>query len=93
MANIEKLTLIEGVFCPDEAREILSNLILSKINFYKTKSWSSRERFGKDDANAGHRVPALQRELEKLQAILAEAKASNKKLVVSSKINMTLIDG
>lgn len=92
MNKIEKLTLIESEFSFEEAKEILSNMFSSKINFYNIKNWSSQERFGKDDEIAQKRIPALRSEMEKLQAILSEAKINNKKLVVSSEINITLMD-
>jgi hypothetical protein len=90
MKNIESLTLIEGTFSPDETNEILSNVINSKINFHTAKNWSSQERFGKDDEASQKRIPALIKEMEKLQAILVAAKANNKKVVVSSQIIISL---
>jgi hypothetical protein len=90
MKNIEKLTIIEGNFSYEEAKDILSNMFSSKINFHNIKNWSSNERFGKDDEIAQKRIPALRNELKKLEEILEEAKAKNKKLVVSSEINISL---
>ena len=49
MKNNNKLTLIDGTFSHLEAKEILSGIVASKINFHNIKNWSSRERFGKDD--------------------------------------------
>lgn len=92
MKNTETLTIIDGNFTSDEAKEILSKLITSKINFHATKNWSSQERFGKQDEVAQHRIPALKKELEKLHTILSEAEKSNKRLVVSSEINIMLVD-
>ncbi|MDZ4149380.1 MAG: hypothetical protein U1C58_13930 [Flavobacteriaceae bacterium] len=92
MKNTETLTLIDGNFTSDEAKELLSKMISSKINFHNIKNWSSQERFGKDDEIAQKRIPVLKKEMEKLQAILSEAKTNNKRLVVSSEINIILID-
>ncbi|PKP39869.1 MAG: hypothetical protein CVT98_00205 [Bacteroidetes bacterium HGW-Bacteroidetes-15] len=91
MKNTEKLTLIDGNFTSDEAKELLSKMISSKINFHNIKNWSSQERFGKDDEIAQKRIPVLKKEMEKLQAILSEAKTNNKRLIVSSEINIKLI--
>jgi hypothetical protein len=66
-------------------------MISSKINFHNIKNWSSQERFGKDDEIAQKRIPVLKKEMEKLQAILSEAKTNNKRLIVSSEINIKLI--
>lgn len=64
----------------------------SKINFHTVKNWSTQERYGKDDEIAQIRIPALKMEMEKLQAILLEAKTHNKKLVITSEINIKLED-
>ncbi|MFV8336501.1 hypothetical protein ACNQF7_10510 [Flavobacterium sp. RSP29] len=92
MNRIENLTLIEGDFSEVEAREVLIPIFSSKINFHKIKNWSSQERFGEDDEIAQKRIPELKNEIEKLQKILSEAKAKNKRLLVSSQINISLID-
>jgi len=92
MKNTEKLTLIDGIFSHVEAKEILSNIFSSKINFHNIKNWSSQERYGKDDEIAQKRIPALKMEMQKLQGILSDAKVSNKKLVVRSEVNISLSD-
>ncbi|PWA10631.1 hypothetical protein [Flavobacterium laiguense] len=92
MNRIENLTLIDGNFSEVEAREILIPIFSSKINFHKIKNWSSQERYGEDDEIAQKRIPKLKNEIEKLQKILSEAKAKNKRLLVSSQINISLID-
>jgi hypothetical protein len=92
MNKIEKLKLIEGEFFFEEAKEILMSMFLSKINFHNLQNWSSQERFGKDDAIAQKRIPELRDDIKKLEEILSEAKAKNKKLVVSSEINISLLE-
>ena len=92
MNKIEKLTLIEGDFIFDEAKEILVSIFSSKINFHNIKNWSSQERFGKDDEIAQKRIPALRNEMKKLEEILLEAKAQNKKLMITSQINISLLE-
>jgi hypothetical protein len=91
MKNTETLTIIDDDFTYDEAKEILMNTFSSKINFHTIKNWCSQERYGKDDEQAQKRIPALKIEMKKLESILSEAKAKNKKLVVSSKINIELM--
>jgi hypothetical protein len=92
MNKTEKLTLIEGVFLHDEAKDILMNIFSAKINFHQVKNFSSQERFGIDDETARKRIPALRDEIEKLQEILLEAKLNNKKLEVRSEINISFTD-
>ncbi len=90
MKPTEKLTIINGSFTYEEAKEILINIFSSKINFHTMKNWSSQERFGKEDEIAQKRIPALRKEIKKLDTILTKAKAKNKKLVVSSEINIAI---
>lgn len=92
MENTEKLTLIDGVFSHLEAKEILTSIFSSKINFHNIKNWSSQERYGKNDEIAQIRIPALTSEMQKLQDILMDAKVNNKKLVVRSEVNISLAD-
>lgn len=92
MNKTEKLILIEGKFLHEEAKDVLVNIFSAKINFHQLKNFSSQERFGKDDEIAQKKIPALIKEQEKLLDILSEAKAKNKKLVVSSEIHISLSD-
>jgi hemerythrin superfamily protein len=92
MNKIEKLKLIEGEFSFNEAREILKSMFNSKINFHNIQNWSSQERYGKDDETAQKKIPLLKNEIEKLEEIILEAKANNKKLVINSEINISLKD-
>jgi hypothetical protein len=62
MEKAEILTIIEGNYSYDEAKEILMNMFTSKINYHNIKNWSSQERFGKEDVNAQKRLPALREE-------------------------------
>lgn len=92
MNKIEKLKLIEGEFSFNEAREILTSMFNSKINFHNIQNWSSQERYGKDDETAQMKIPLLKNEIEKLEEIILEAKANNKKLIINSEINISLKD-
>ncbi len=87
----EKLKLIEGEFLHEEAKEILTHIFSAKINFHQIKNFSSNEQFGKDDETSIKRIPALKKELTRLEKILSEAKAQNKKLTISSEINISIL--
>lgn len=90
MNKIEKLKLIEGNFSFNEAKEILTSMFNSKINFHNIQNWSSQERFGKDDETAQRKVRLLKNEIEKLEEIILNAKSQNKKLVIKSEIIISL---
>lgn len=88
MKNNEKLVLIEGEFQHQDAKEILRNVFSTKINFHQLKNFRSKETFGKVDETAMTRIPALKKEIVKLEQILLEAEEQNKKLIISSEINI-----
>jgi hemerythrin superfamily protein len=90
MNSNKKLQLIEGEFSFNEAKEILTSMFVSKINFHNIQNWSSQERYGKDDETAQKKIPLLKNEIEKLEEIILEAKANNKKLVINSEITISL---
>ncbi|MDO8965195.1 hypothetical protein [Algoriphagus sp.] len=90
MSKAKKLKLIEGEFPFREAKEILFNVFYTKINFHQRNNFSYKERFGKEDPTAKKRIPALKKELVKLEKILSEAEAKNKRLIISSEITITL---
>lgn len=92
MNKIEKIVLIDGVFIHKDAKDILTSVLSTKINFHRLKNFSSQERLGKDDEVAQNRIFEIKKEMKKLEKILCEAHEKNKKLIVSADINITLID-
>ncbi len=92
MKTTKNLKIIDGSYSFGDAKEILMNMFLSKINYHNIKNWSAHERFGKPDEIAQIRIPALRNEMQKLEEILEEAKAGNKKLVINSEIRISFIE-
>lgn len=92
MKTIERLTLLNDSFTNDEAKDILLHLFNSPINFYNIKNWSKQERYRKDDEVSQGRIPALRKEIEKLQDILTQSKNTNKKIKVNTEICIYLED-
>lgn len=90
MNRTEKLKLIDGTFSEADAKDILTNIFLAKINFHKLKNFSSQVRFGKDDGIAQKRIPELNEAMIKLEELLAVAKETNKKLIINSEINISI---
>jgi hypothetical protein len=89
--KISNLTLIEGNFSVEDAREILLKIHKSKINFHQRKNWSSQERFGKPDETAEKRIPLLTKNLEEIDAIISRAITENKRIDISSQITIQLV--
>lgn len=92
MNNTETLKLIDGHFVNEEAGEILMRIYSSKINFYNVKNLNSYVRHGCDDEVARQRIASLTEEMAKLQSVMAEAKAKNKRVIIRSQVNISLID-
>jgi hypothetical protein len=90
-ADTRSYRLIDGVFYPDEAGELLMTLIEDKISFHKRNDWSRRERFGEVDGASVKRVRELVQTKSDLVAIIEEAAAAGMKLSISGTIEITLI--
>ena len=88
MQQEHTITLIEGAFSPDDAREILMRLISDKIRFHELKNFSSMERFGQYDASAQKRLPELSASMKSLEEVLEQAKQEKVQLRVSSQITI-----
>lgn len=79
--------LIDGVYTPSEAKEILNALLYDKINFYKVRAFSHEIRFSEVDSHAEKRIAELQQTKADLQQLLA-AQANNGKLIIKSTITI-----
>ncbi|MFT5713506.1 MAG: hypothetical protein ACI9WT_000041 [Flavobacterium sp.] len=90
MKNTKELKLIDGHFSPDEAREILMDIFLGKIDFHENKNFSSEERFGKEDVISLKRIPELKKSMEIISKIIAEAKQNNETLQITSEVRISL---
>jgi hypothetical protein len=88
MEKVQKLELIKGNFSPSEAKEILMNVFLSKIQFHQSKNFSSKERLGKEEINAVTRIEELKKSLEMINKIISDAELKNETLFISSEIKI-----
>lgn len=86
MRKTETFELIEGTFKPEEAREILLQLLDSKINFHNLKNWSSRERFGKPEADSEEKLKNLQESRRKIETIILKSINEEKNMTINSNI-------
>ena len=85
----EPIKLIEGKFSPEEAKEVLLELINHKINFHSLKNFSSEERYGKSIKGSNKRIEYLKEAKEKIGEIIVKAKNTNSKLRLESFINIS----
>ena len=57
---IQEIELIQSSYHPEEALEVLSNLIQQKIAYHSQKTLRHREMFGAPDTQAEQRLSELQ---------------------------------
>jgi hypothetical protein len=80
--------LIRGVFCPEDARQVLMTLIEDKISFHKLNNWSRRERFGEPDTAGSKRIDELRQTKADLAEMLEELAAAGLKLRINCNIEI-----
>lgn len=90
MKNTNEFKLIQGVFTPDEGKEIVMNAFIQKINFHQNKNFSSMERFGNEDVSSIKRIPELKISINKLSELIKIAKQNNQMLEITSEIIIKL---
>lgn len=83
--------LIKGEYTPEEGLEIISHLLMKKINFHELKSFSKQIRFGMEDTASLKRIEELKASSEELKQLIKEAKLTGKNLRVKSNITVELI--
>ena len=84
----EPIKLIEGKFSPEDAKEILLELINHKINFHKLKNFSSEERFGQSIEGSKKRIEYLKKAKQKIVKIIDKANDNNNNLRLESSIEI-----
>lgn len=88
METTKKISLIEGNYSPNEAKEMLLDLYHKNINLNKVKNFSSQIRFGEDDELAVERIENLTKAVNYLTQLLKDAQVENKNLVIKSVIEI-----
>ena len=90
MKSEEQIILIEGNFTDVEAKEILMNVISTKIQFHSMKNFSSKERFGKVDELSVKRIAALGKSLEAINEFLSQPTVKNHRLKIHATIHLSI---
>lgn len=90
MSTTTSLSLIEGTFESEDAKQILMNIFSTKIQFHEMRNFSSEERSGKPDEVSSQRIPVLKNNVAVLSDIIAEAERKNLHLKISANINITV---
>ncbi len=91
MKKKQEFQLIEGEFTAQDAKEILTNLYNSKINFHLMKNFSSNERFGKNDEMASKKIPKLKDSLASISAVIQKVNEKNRSLIITATVKIELV--
>jgi hypothetical protein len=84
------LSLINGFYSPEEAKEILMNVFASKIQFHELKNLRSMVTRDCEDDTSTLRVTQLKKAVEELNELLKKANENNLELSIQSSIEITL---
>ncbi len=91
--NIHKINLIDGIFSPSEASDIINSLIKEKINFHKLHRLSLFE--GNVDSITQYddsRINELMREKEDFKSMCKKVLLTGKNIKISGTLNIEIID-
>ncbi len=92
MENKHVLKLIDGIFMPSDAGNVLFDLISRKINYHQIELFSNEERFGNDLSNSISRIKQLNDIKNSLHEIIAYASENGMSLKIESRIHITCIE-
>ena len=90
---IQKVQLVDNVFTPSEANDIVNSLINVKINFHKIRVLSMCEGdMNSDTTHDDARVSQLLTEKKEFKDICNEVRMAGKKVKISGILNVEIID-
>ena len=86
-----ELNLIDGEFNREELKELLMNILMSKINFHEKKTLTSLITVGNEDEISNKRVKELKSEVIKFKEFVNNMNVEKVKLKVTSTIKIEII--
>lgn len=84
------LSLINGVYSSEEAKEILMNVFASKIQFHELKNLRSIVTRDTEDEISTLRVRQLKQAVDQFNELLMQAEENNLELAIQSSIQISL---
>lgn len=90
---MKNFKLIDGAFSPADAREILQNMIISKIQFHNNRDFSSEIRMGSSDKSSRTRINELRETREKIISFLKKAEKEGSTVYINSSITLSCSKG
>ena len=87
----QEIQLVKGLFTPSEASDVVLSLIDEKINFHKIQRlqiWEGNHFCETDQLD--DRIAELNKEKDRMRAILAKARANGSQLEINGILDITL---
>lgn len=88
--NVQELELVKGQFTAEEAREVLMNLINSKLSYHNKKNLRSIERSGQVDQNSKKRIEELKEMRQNIVQLVKKAEERGVKMNIHSEVKVEL---
>jgi len=92
MESVQTVSLISGTFTPNEAKEVLLEMIKAKINFHNLRNFSSEIRYNRPDLQSKERIAELTEAKENLLELIKEAKFCSKNIKIEADLFIQLED-
>lgn len=84
--------LVDGVFSPEDAKEVAVTLLKSKIQFHVFKNMHAEETTGKEDPYSKHRIRELKSSADILNFLCDYSSKTNKKVRIYSQMVIEVIE-
>jgi hypothetical protein len=88
----QQYQLINGLFTPEEAKQMLFSLINSKINFHQIEKFTIQEKTSGDVSHSEKRINELKALYREVEIVLSNATVASKRLKIESSIMFHLVD-
>lgn len=86
----QNLILMNGIFNPKDALDILMNAYSNKIQFHEMKNFSSIVKEGKEDESALLRIDELKQCKEAILKIISDAEFNNCSIEIFTEVQIIL---
>lgn len=90
--KVDAISLIDGLFETEEAKEVLYTLFSDKIKFHQNRIFKLEEKYGKIDERSKNRVEELKASREKLVQLLDNKGTGSTQFQINCDINIHLIE-
>ena len=84
------IKLIDGLFDPNDANDLLLSILAHKIAYHERKNLGSKEKFGHPDPQALNRIDELKTSRTYLLQFLKGSDADSQNISIQAEINLQI---